>query len=177
MRLAVGLLLALTSFASCKDDVTLKTLDVKLQGDVEMNVTARDSVSGIWTDTLDPDGNVDVRDNRNKIKEISISKLAYAVDDHSGDAAITGTGTWKFYPTDNPADVQTLSDVTAINFADLDATDAERDLNISPAAKSKIVQLINDKKKITFAFEGRVSQKPVWVRFNVRIYTKIKIGL
>lgn len=177
LRLAAGLLLALTFFASCEKDVTLKTLDVKLQSDLEMNVTASDPTSGIWADTLDPDGNADVRDNRNKIQEITISKLAYTVDAHFGDSTITGSGTWKFYPADNPADAQAISTVTAINFADLDASDAERDLNISEAAKAKIVQLINDKKKVVFAFEGTVSNKPVWARFNMRIYTKIKIGL
>ena len=176
-RVATLVLVALAPLAACKKDITLKDLSVPLEQDLILNVPDTVPTSGQWVEVLDPDANVDVRDNRNKLQDVSVQKLTYTVIDRTGDSTITGTGDWKFFPTDNPADATILKTVSNLNFYDLRVSGAEQELILTDAVKSKLVQLVKDKKKASFAFEGRVSGKPVWVRFKLKLYTNLKIGL
>jgi hypothetical protein len=177
LLLTTALLLGAAALTSCEKDPVLKTLDVQLKTNLEVNLETSDPDAGSWKQELDPDANADVRDNRQKIKKIVVEKLGFQVKEFLGTTGTTGSGTWKMYPSDDSTQVTTITSVTDIDFAALKGSGAETNLPISADTKTKIVEMVNGKKKITFAFDGTISQKPTYVRFEVHIGTKIDVGL
>ncbi len=175
--LTAALLLGASVLTSCEKDPVLKTLDVQLKSNLEVNLESGDPSSGIWTQELDPDANADVRDNRQKIKKVVVEKLGFQVKEFRWTPGTTGSGSWKMYPSDAPTQVTTITSVGPLDFAALQGSGAETNLPISEENKAKIIEMINGKKKITFAFEGTISQKPTYVLFEVHIGTKIDVGL
>ncbi len=174
---AALLMLGTAALPACTKDVVLKTIDVQIKTNLEVDVKGGDLLAGTWTQELDPNSNADVRDNRSKIKKVVVEKLAYRVVESNNTPGTTGSGTWKFYLADAPADVFTLGTVTALDFEALDAADTVQDLPLSEAAKAKLVEAINSGKKVVFGFEGSVTERPSYTRFELRISTKIDVGV
>ncbi len=168
---------ATTSLTSCDKEVVLKTLDVKLVSDVVLDVKGSDPLAAVWIQELDPNSNVDVRDNRSKIKKVVVERLAYRVVQFIGPAATKGSGTWKFYLSDAPTQVYTLGTVTDLDLPALDAADTVQDLSLAEDAKAKLVEAVNGNHKVTLVFDGNVSDRPTYTRFEVQIFTKIDVGV
>ncbi|MBC7446891.1 MAG: hypothetical protein H7330_02410 [Hymenobacteraceae bacterium] len=168
---------ATISLTSCDKDVVLKTLDVKIVSEMVLDVKATDPLAAVWVKELDPNSNVDVRDNRNKIKKVVVEKLAYRVNEFIGPAATKGSGTWKFYLTDTPAQVFTLGTVTNLDLAAAQAAKTVYDLPLAEDGKAKLVEAINGNQKVTFVFDGSVSDRPTYTRFEVQVFTKIDVGV
>jgi len=179
LTLVAAALLAAGSLTSCKKDVVLKTLDVKLTSQVELNVpnTPTTPLTGTWTQELDPNANADVRDNRAKLKKVVVERLAYRVEEYIGAPGTKASGTWKFFVNNAPAQIFELGAVSNVDLKNLDDTDAVQDLTISEEAKTKVVDAINAGQKVTLVFDGGVTAKPAYARFEVQIFTKLDVGI
>ena len=163
--------------SSCKKDVVLKTIDVKLTTNLAVDVKGNDMLAGSWSQELDPNANVDVRENRKKIKKVVVERLTYRVNQFIGTAGTTGSGTWKFYLSNDSTQVYTLSTVNDLDFQALDDSDTTLDLPIAEETKTKIVDAVNNSHKVIFVFDGSVTEKPSYARFEMQIYTKIDVGI
>ncbi len=174
---AVALLLTAAAFGGCKKDVVLKTLDVTLKTQLPMTVAATAPLTGTWSQELDPDGNADVRDNRNKIKKVVVERLSFKVLDFDGTTGTLASGTWRIHPADAPSEVLAVATISNLDLAARHADKQVQDLPLSEEAKNKIVDLINNKRKLTLVFEGAVTQRPVYAEYEISIATKIEVGL
>lgn len=166
-----------TALTSCQKDVVLKTLDVKLVKEVVLDIDADDSLAGAWTRELVPNDNTDINDNRRKIKKVVIERLSYRVNQFIGAPDTKGSGTWKFYLTDTPAEVFALGTVTNLDLKVLADNGTVSDLAISEDGKAKIVDAINSNRAVTFVFDGNVTTRPSYTRFELQIFTKVDVGV
>ena len=169
--------LTLTALPGCDKDTVLKTIDVRLDTDLTMNISSSDTLSGVFRQELDPDANSDVKNNRSKIKKVVIDRLSYNVADFTGAAGTLASGVWKVYPSDAPTQMTTVATVSNLDLDAKHTAGTEISLAISDAAKAKLVDMINNKKKITFVFEGDVSHGPTLARYQLHLFTKIDVGI
>lgn len=178
LALVVAGALALTSLTGCDKDVVLKTLNVNLTSDIVLDVSATDPLAGTYTEELDPNANVDVRDNRSKIKKVVVERLAYRVRDFpaSGTPGTKASGTWEFYLSDTPAQRYALGTVSNIDLKALSDAGTVQELTIADEGKNALVEAVNSGRKVTLVFNGTVSTKPTFARFEVQVFTKIDIG-
>ncbi len=176
LALAAALVLTLVApLTSCDKDVVLKTLSVNLTTSLELDVPS-DSLSAVWTQELDPNSNPDVRDNRSKIKQVTVESVSYRVGDFSGPIPTLGSGTMKFYLNDAPTEVFTLATITDLDLPALHLAGTTQDLPLTEAAKAKLVDAINRNQHVTFVFEGAV-RNPSYTRFDLQIASKIDVGV
>lgn len=167
------------SLSSCDKDVVLKTLDVKLTTNLVLNVSGSlmDPLAAVWIQELDPNANIDVRENRSKIKKVVVERFSYRVNQFIGTAGTKGSGTWKFYLTDAPTQVFTLGTVSDLDLQALDTADTVQELPLAEDAKAKLVDAVNSNRKVTFVFDGSVTERPSYTRFEVQVFTKIDVGV
>jgi hypothetical protein len=159
-------------FSGC--DLLDKADDVTFDVVIEVDWTADENEDGAnvpfaYSEEVDLNDNAEVAKYANKIKEIKITKITYAVTNYNAEphntAVFFNNGVASFTATGANSAAVSIPYAASATGVNLQATTSETELDIDEAELNKLAAIFKDDKMLELKSEGILSVTPV--SFNV----------
>ena len=121
--------------------------------------------------TINAEDDDDIRNNLDKVKNWSVEKISYKIQNYQGDAATTFSGSLGFskISANSPA---ILVSVTGVNLSSLN-NGPKQDSGLSASDLATIASWMDSDHKVKVYMQGVLSQGPV--SFDLVVYATVKI--
>ena len=151
-------------------------LEGDFSGEVHTTFMVNESNSGsniTYNDVriINAEDNSDIRDNVDKVKNWSVEKLSYQIQNYQGSASTTFSGSLGFSKASASSPAISVS-VSGLNLSSLN-NGAKQDVGLTASNFATIASWLDSDHKVKVYMQGVLSQGPV--SFDLVVYAKIKI--